>query len=91
VIGFDYKGFGRSDGVRGLIESTQGFIDDGVHFISKSKEHYLTLYPDKKFNFISYGLSMGGALCLAVDRSLPEAERFKAHLLVVANMGLASS
>jgi alpha-beta hydrolase superfamily lysophospholipase len=40
VIGFDYKGFGLSEGTRGLIDSYDSTVTDGVSFIKKSKEYY---------------------------------------------------
>jgi hypothetical protein len=45
------------------------------------------VYPGSKLPFIAYGWSLGGAIGLAVDRHLPENDRFDAHLLVEANMG----
>lgn len=40
-VGFDYRGFGKSEGVRGLI-STDIFIKDAVSFVEKVKEFYKT-------------------------------------------------
>ena len=38
MVGYDYKGFGYSEGERGLIDNTANFINDGLVFIDKVKE-----------------------------------------------------
>jgi alpha-beta hydrolase superfamily lysophospholipase len=54
TIGFDYRGFGRSHGVRGHIESIESHLSDCEKFINLSKE----VYPETPFYAV--GLSLGG-------------------------------
>jgi len=40
TVGFDYRGFGESDGTRGYIEDFDTHLSDCEKFISVSKEVY---------------------------------------------------
>jgi acylglycerol lipase len=66
VIGFDFRGFGHSEGPRGLIENTDNFIKDAIKFVEKAKEHYYEIYKNVKMQFVGYGYSLGGACAVAV-------------------------
>lgn len=50
-----------SEGTRTLVQTTEGFIKDGVYFVEKARAFYKKLYPGKKIKFIGYGISMGAA------------------------------
>ena len=54
TIGFDYRGFGRSHGVRGYIENIESHLSDCEKFINLSKD----VYPETPFYAV--GLSLGG-------------------------------
>lgn len=43
VTGFDNRGFGKSEGVRGVIESVQQHLDDSLKFVNIVTEHYKDL------------------------------------------------
>jgi len=54
VVGFDYRGFGKSEGERGEIESFSSLLEDCLLFI-KSVE---AIYPG--LPKLSIGVSLGG-------------------------------
>jgi len=54
VVGYDQRGFGKSEGIKSYIQSIDTLVEDGKVFIKQIKE----MYPDKPL-FIG-GLSMGG-------------------------------
>jgi acylglycerol lipase len=35
VVGFDFKGFGHSEGTRGLIDDTEVFLHEAIEFFKK--------------------------------------------------------
>ena len=39
-VGYDYAGFGKSQGTRGLIESKSGFVNDGYNFVRSLRSYY---------------------------------------------------
>lgn len=58
VCAFDQRGFGRSPGMRGYINSYAEMLADIDLFLRKTK----TMFPNRKY--FLYGHSMGGALVL---------------------------
>ena len=44
-IGMDYKGYGRSEGIKKLIRDLNELSDDVSLFITKAREFYRNLYP----------------------------------------------
>jgi acylglycerol lipase len=54
TVGFDHRGFGRSQGARGKIDSLEQHLGDCRLFVGMMKN----LYPN--LPFFSTGLSMGG-------------------------------
>jgi acylglycerol lipase len=58
VVGFDYRGFGKSEGERGFIETFHHHMEDCRLFFKKMLE-----YRDKEFPNVPIfltGLSLGG-------------------------------
>lgn len=45
VVGFDFKGFGYSEGTRGLIDNTEEFLKDALNFYEKIKLFNKNEYP----------------------------------------------
>lgn len=73
VIGMDYKGFGHSEGIRGLIADRHQFYDDGYQFIKKARAFYGSLFPGgENLPFFTMGYSQGGALTHGIARYLHE-------------------
>ena len=64
VVAFDFPGHGRSEGLKGYLESVESVIADGVAMV----EHAQTLYPGKGLFLV--GSSMGGAIALLVSQSI---------------------
>ncbi|CAD8136565.1 unnamed protein product [Paramecium octaurelia] len=54
AVGFDFRGFGKSQGVRGWLESREQLENDCIQFIQKIRN----LYPD--LSLFTLGQSMGG-------------------------------
>ena len=67
-VGFDYKGFGKSQGTRGLIESFDTLLGDALSFVEKAKEFYEKTYAGKNIPLVGYGFSLGAGLQIAVYR-----------------------
>ena len=63
-VGFDYKGFGKSEGPRGHLESAELMLADSTAFITQVKEYYKKSLPSVNLTYIGIGYSLGGALCL---------------------------
>lgn len=40
VVGYDYPGFGLSEGPRGVINDADAFVNDGIEFITKLRAEY---------------------------------------------------
>ncbi|CAG9311053.1 unnamed protein product [Blepharisma stoltei] len=66
VFGFDQPGHGRSEGPKGNIRDFDDLVNNGIEFISKTKEHY----PDETPAFI-IGESMGGTICIDIALRIP--------------------
>lgn len=66
VVGFDHRGHGKSEGVRGLVESVDSHKKDCLEFYNK----VAPLYPDiPKY---AMGLSMGGFSTYLMTYEHPE-------------------
>lgn len=53
----DMKGFGYSEGTRGLIESREDFYQEGYEFYVKAKQYYKELYPNANVPIFTMGYS----------------------------------
>jgi acylglycerol lipase len=74
TVGYDYRGFGKSEGDRGYIENLQTHLSDCEKFIDLVKK----IYPETPL-FVS-GLSLGGLT--AYHMSLRHPELFKGAVLL---------
>lgn len=59
TVGFDHRGFGKSEGEPGYIESFQEHLDDCKKFIKIVQEQYKKQYKEEIVK-LGLGLSMGG-------------------------------
>ena len=60
-MGYDYLGFGRSEGTRGLIEDKEEFYQDGVRFVQLVRKYYAGKMPEEcDLKYYAYGYSLGG-------------------------------
>lgn len=76
VVGFDYRGYGKSQGERGAIESFESILEDCLLFVKNVE----ALYPDiPKF---AIGASLGGLLLYHL--ALRQPERFAGVVLISA-------
>jgi len=67
VVGYDYKGFGESEGERGVIDSFEQATNDGLNFIEKVKEFLKVTYPGgENIKLVGMGNSLGGTTTLGV-------------------------
>ena len=66
MVGYDYPGFGLSEGQRGAIHNSENFIDEGVEFLSKLASYYDEIYPKNMLPYVALGYSQGGAACLGI-------------------------
>lgn len=66
LVGFDQQGHGKSGGKRGVINSTEGLMEDITRAVKLTKE----LYPDKPV--FLYGHSLGGLQVLYYGLNGPE-------------------
>ena len=66
VFGYNYKGFGHSEGTRGLIDSSDSFLQDGYNFVLKVKEFLKSEYPNNDISLVGCGMSMGGTLVVGL-------------------------
>lgn len=90
VVGYDYPGFGLSEGPRGEIHNSEYFIQDGIEFITKLRTEYQTIYPKSNIPLVAIGYSQGAAAALGVQRFLQASEdTLDAVLLIAPNLGLA--
>lgn len=90
VVGYDYKGFGLSEGKRAFILNEQTFIDDGFNFVIKTKEYYKDSLKISKIKIVSYGYSLGGALAMGIERLYgKETPVFDAHVFMSPNIGVS--
>jgi hypothetical protein len=53
----DMKGFGYSEGIRGLIEDRDDFYKEGYDFVLKAKQFYTDAFPSQKIPFFTFGYS----------------------------------
>jgi len=58
MLGFDMRGHGKSEGVRGDVPSYESYLNDIDHFLEEAK----LCYPNKPF--FLYGHSLGGNLVI---------------------------
>ena len=63
MVGFDQRGFGQSEGIRGRVESFEHIINDHVKYIHKLQEHHKYDVP-----MFLLGNSLGGAVCTMLDK-----------------------
>lgn len=54
TVGFDHRGFGRSEGIPGFADSLDQHLQDSIQFVELMKQIY------KKLPMFCMGLSMGG-------------------------------
>ena len=66
LLGFDQQGHGKTGGKRGVINSTEGLMEDITHAINLAKEHFLGL------PVFLYGHSMGALEVLYYGLNGPE-------------------
>lgn len=66
MVGFDQRGFGKSEGRRGYIQDVKINMDDAEQFVSKMRELY------KNTPIYLLGLSMGGLLAFNLGLRHPE-------------------
>lgn len=66
TIGFDIRGHGKSEGLRGSIRSSQDLVNDYMDFIQLID----TLY-DKNIPRFLFGISMGGMLSFLIGHRIP--------------------
>lgn len=66
VVGFDYRGFGKSSGERGEVDSFQVLLDDSMDFIVQTDNMYPSI---KKF---IVGASLGGLLAYHLGLQNPK-------------------
>lgn len=62
TVGYDYRGFGQSEGSRGYISNWETHLSDAEKFISLVKQ----IYP--KTPLFAMGLSLGGATAYEITR-----------------------
>ena len=62
TVGYDYRGFGQSQGPSGVIESAETHLADGEKFMKFVKE----MYPN--IPHYGVGLSLGGATAYHLSR-----------------------
>ena len=76
-VGFDHRGFGLSEGERGLIPSAEEHLEDSRRFVDLVKAFYTAKFG--KFPpLVSMGYSLGGCTSLGVWRTHEDKELFKA-------------
>lgn len=68
MVGYDYKGFGRSEGQRALILNEEDFIGDCVTFIENLKQFYSLTMNEPGLKIFAYGYSLGAGLSMGVER-----------------------
>lgn len=73
TVGFDYRGFGKSEGPRGVCESNDTLISDSEAFIKHIEEEY------KGENIFAGGQSWGGQIIYTITLDNPK--RFKGVVL----------
>ena len=66
VVGFDQRGFGKSEGRRGFIRSFETLLVDSEMFLAEVRK----VYPDKQI--FLHGISLGGLTCAAIAIRKPE-------------------
>lgn len=66
VVGFDQRGFGKSEGTRGFMQNFDILLKDTEYFVKIVRE----TYPDSKLFLL--GLSLGGLASYAVSLSLKD-------------------
>jgi acylglycerol lipase len=74
TVGFDYRGFGQSDGLRGYIDSSATHLNDCLKFMQQVRQ----VYPHQPI--FGVGLSLGGAT--AYHLSLKHKELFTGTVLM---------
>ena len=82
VVGIDQRGFGYSEGRRGLVESQQIIRDDILTYTSQINEKF----GGKDVPHFSIGNSLGGTIQLMISSEAPET--FKGMTLIVPFTGL---
>ena len=68
AIGFDYPGFGYSEGPRGHID-TDNLIETGLDFLKKANEYLENVYKSNSIKYIAYGYSTGAQLSISLERT----------------------
>ncbi|CAG9311099.1 unnamed protein product [Blepharisma stoltei] len=66
VLAFDQESHGNSGGPRGNIRSVDEYVNCGIEYISKAREHYSEGTP-----VFIIGESMGGAICVNIALQIP--------------------
>ena len=82
VVGLDRRGFGYSEGRRGIVEYKQIMVDDTLAFTEKINEKFGG--PDVPH--FSIGNSMGGAVQVMISSQQPDL--FKGMVLTVPYIGI---
>ena len=82
VVGFDFRGFGRTKGQRGHISSWEDHIKDCWTYYDIVREQY-----DNSIPFIGVGYSLGGGTVFSMVMDRPEA--FKGIIQLVPFAGYA--
>jgi acylglycerol lipase len=66
VVGYDHRGFGKSEGLSGYIESVDLLYSDAKLFIS----NMISLFPD--LSFFLLGMSLGALICYKLTLEFPK-------------------
>jgi len=85
-VGFDHRGFGHSEGERGLLPGEREHLGDCQTFLSLLKDYYSCELGAENVKLIAYGYSMGGATALALHRN--DHSIFSAFLFLVPHFGV---
>ena len=91
VIGMDMRGFGYSEGTRGIIEDREDFYQEGYTFLQAARKHYSEkLYSGHSLKFFTFGYSQGGALTLGIAKLLHKHGKtpLNGQLYVAPNFGI---
>lgn len=73
VVAMDYKGYGRSEGRKGLIRSKDELYEDCFQFVRKARQFYKEMFPEVNLSLVTIGYSIGSQVSQGVSRKIKEA------------------